>query len=226
MVDITGKVRHTEPILKGQQETSAASPPPCYVRQAKKCELIKAHAESGLNFKEIAAKMKVPAITVAHAARNHKFEIKDDSGEFISGATLAARLVRGEYAEEKPDSWPTVLAKGQAAIARLEKKAAENIIRIEDDGDDEDKEEEAASMDKNICDDPVTHPAHYCDGGIETIDFIEAKGLGYHLGNAVKYITRAGKKDPSKYVEDLRKAIWYINRKIEEEKGKDGRSGE
>ena len=60
----------------------------------------------------------------------------------------------------------------------------------------------------------VNSPAHYKDGGIETIDFIEAKGLNFHLGNAVKYISRAGKKDPGKYIEDLRKAVWYIQREI------------
>lgn len=63
--------------------------------------------------------------------------------------------------------------------------------------------------------DPVNHPSHYTSGKIETIDFIEDKGLGFHLGNAVKYITRAGKKDPTKTVEDLRKAIWYVTREIE-----------
>ena len=62
--------------------------------------------------------------------------------------------------------------------------------------------------------DMINHPAHYTDGGIEVIDFIEAKGLGYHLGNALKYICRAGKKDPQKEVEDLQKAAWYINRHI------------
>lgn len=63
-------------------------------------------------------------------------------------------------------------------------------------------------------DDPVNHPAHYTDGSIEVIDFIEDKGLGFHLGNAVKYIARAGKKDPEKTVEDLKKAVWYLNRRI------------
>ena len=60
--------------------------------------------------------------------------------------------------------------------------------------------------------DPVNHPAHYKVGGIETIDFIEAKGLSYHLGNVVKYITRADHKS-NKY-EDLCKARWYLNREI------------
>ena len=60
--------------------------------------------------------------------------------------------------------------------------------------------------------DPVNHPAHYKAGGIETIDFIEAKRLGYHLGNVIKYITRAYHKGG---MEDLLKAQWYLNRAIE-----------
>jgi hypothetical protein len=66
-----------------------------------------------------------------------------------------------------------------------------------------------------INNDNVNHPSHYTDGNIEVIDYIEDKGLSYHLGNAVKYISRAGKKDVDKYVEDLEKAVWYINREIE-----------
>lgn len=68
-------------------------------------------------------------------------------------------------------------------------------------------------------DDPVDHPAHYTQGGIETIQVIEAWGLGYNLGNAVKYISRAGKKDPEKTVEDLKKARWYLDREIKRREG-------
>lgn len=64
--------------------------------------------------------------------------------------------------------------------------------------------------------DPVNSPAHYTDGKIEVIDFIEDKKLGFCLGNAVKYIARAGKKDPTKEIEDLNKARWYIDRRIKE----------
>ena len=64
--------------------------------------------------------------------------------------------------------------------------------------------------------DNVSHPAHYTDGRIEVIEYIEDKKLGYCLGNAVKYISRAGKKDPAKEVEDLQKAEWYIRRRIQE----------
>ena len=57
------------------------------------------------------------------------------------------------------------------------------------------------------------NPSYY-QNGIETIEAIEAWDLGFCLGNAVKYISRAGKKDPTKTVEDLNKAIWYIQRRI------------
>ena len=60
--------------------------------------------------------------------------------------------------------------------------------------------------------DPVNHPYHYKVGGIETIDFIEAKELNYNMGNAVKYISRADHKGNKK--QDLEKAKWYIDREI------------
>ena len=61
-------------------------------------------------------------------------------------------------------------------------------------------------------DDLVNHPAHYKVGGIETIDFIEAKKLNYNIGNVVKYLTRADHK--GNRLEDLRKAQWYLTREI------------
>jgi hypothetical protein len=66
---------------------------------------------------------------------------------------------------------------------------------------------------------PVDHPSHYGgDTVYEAIKVIEAWGLDFSLGNAVKYISRAGKKDPTKLVEDLTKAAWYLNRAIENAK--------
>lgn len=61
----------------------------------------------------------------------------------------------------------------------------------------------------------VNHPAHYGgkDNPYEAIKVIEAWSLGFCLGNAVKYVARAGKKGDS--IEDLRKAAWYLNREIE-----------
>ena len=60
--------------------------------------------------------------------------------------------------------------------------------------------------------DMVNHPPHYTAGGIETIDFIEAKKLDYHLGNVVKYVTRASLKGNA--FQDLLKARWYLDRAI------------
>ena len=62
--------------------------------------------------------------------------------------------------------------------------------------------------------DNINHPPHYTYGGIETIDFIEAKALNYNRGNALKYLTRAGFKDFDNELEDLKKAEWYIKREI------------
>lgn len=62
--------------------------------------------------------------------------------------------------------------------------------------------------------DAVNHPPHYggADSTYEAIKVIEAWGLGFHLGNAVKYLARAGRKGPA--IEDLQKARWYIDREI------------
>ena len=62
--------------------------------------------------------------------------------------------------------------------------------------------------------DPVNHPSHYTTGSIEVIDFIEDQKLPYHLGNTVKYICRAGKKSPDTKVEDILKAISYLEKEV------------
>lgn len=61
----------------------------------------------------------------------------------------------------------------------------------------------------------VNHPAHYNSGKIEVIEALEDWNLGFHLANTIKYCARAGKKDPTKEIEDLEKAAWYLKRKIE-----------
>lgn len=67
--------------------------------------------------------------------------------------------------------------------------------------------------------DNVKHPSHYTYGKIEYIDFILDKELDFSLGNAVKYIVRAGRKNPEKQIEDLQKAIQYIQFEIEHLEG-------
>jgi hypothetical protein len=74
----------------------------------------------------------------------------------------------------------------------------------------------------NIClakksNDSINWPKHYNASSIQPIDAIEAWKLDFRLANAVKYLARAGKKDPKKLKEDLQKAIWYIQRYIDKE---------
>lgn len=69
----------------------------------------------------------------------------------------------------------------------------------------------------NILKDNVNHPSHYTHGGIETIDYLQAKMTqeqfeGYLLGNILKYVSRYPHKNGT---EDLRKAQWYINKLLE-----------
>ena len=62
--------------------------------------------------------------------------------------------------------------------------------------------------------DLINSPPHYTDGGVQTLDFIEAKDLNYRLGNVVKYVSRAGKKNTDP-VQDLEKAMFYLKREID-----------
>lgn len=74
-------------------------------------------------------------------------------------------------------------------------------------------QKEEINMQKTNVSNAVEHPSYY-QGKIEVIDFIEDKGLGFNLGNCIKYISRAGKKNPDKLLEDLEKARWYLDREI------------
>lgn len=62
--------------------------------------------------------------------------------------------------------------------------------------------------------DDVASPAHYRSGGLEAWDVIDAFDLNFRLGNVVKYILRAGRKDPAKRKQDLEKAMKYLEREV------------
>lgn len=113
----------------------------------------------------------------------------------------------------------------QKAILLKEKKTPPSLLTAPEAGDgyvytwlntnalsEDAKDALASKLVTEPASDPVNHPAHYKTGGIETIDFIEAKNLNYNMGNAVKYISRAEHKGNKK--QDLEKAIWYLNREI------------
>lgn len=68
-------------------------------------------------------------------------------------------------------------------------------------------------MDARIND--VTNPKHYTELSPEPIDVIENWGLDYHLGSVLAYVARAGYKEGSSEIEDLKKARWFLQRKID-----------
>ena len=71
----------------------------------------------------------------------------------------------------------------------------------------------------------VDHPIHYggADNPYEAIKVIEAWNLGFNLGNTVKYISRAGKKDEALTLQDLEKAAWYLAREIQNRRNADAK---
>ena len=89
------------------------------------------------------------------------------------------------------------------AVCEIEQEAPESAVQ---------EAEPDSDMAQPPAVDLVNEPPHYLAGGIETIDYIEAKGFNYNLGNVCKYISRAGHKGDT--IEDLKKAAWYLNREI------------
>ena len=81
-------------------------------------------------------------------------------------------------------------------------------------------EQSISEMESKV--DMVNHPPHYTRGNIEVIDFIEDQQFDCHIGTAIRYLCRAGYKWNE--IEDLEKAIWYINRKIQKLKKQESAS--
>jgi len=115
------------------------------------------------------------------------------------------------YMAKHPDAKPAEIAQALKvtnalvySVRQYERKKANDVVTEE--------VVEAVLETFTPAPDPVNHPHHYTMGGIETIDFIEAKKLSFHLGNVVKYITRAEHK--GNQLQDLQKALWYLEREI------------
>ena len=206
MVSPTGTVVHNTPILKRGEEAPAVSAP-CVIRQGKQWEIIKAHSDTGLTVQQIAEKMGISELTVAHAAKNHKFKLQDENGE-VRGETLVARLrakerITGKVEPEKeetsyqpPKPEPLPKPKPEPESPKYEIPKPQPLPKVASDS--------------------VNHPAHYMlPGGGETIDVIEdvcGEGVDeYYRGNIIKYICRYKQKGGA---ESLRKARWYLDRLI------------
>ena len=146
----------------------------------------------------------------AFALRMHEKLVKKGvdpkSAEYYKKVDASLRY----FDTQKKESWPVEIKEGLKDGRQLIKQLKDKLF-----GREGFYEKGAAKFEK-IKEDMVNHPPHYKIGGIEVIDFIEAKGFGYNLGNVVKYIARAGKKGST--LEDLQKARWYLNREIESAK--------
>ncbi len=152
--------------------------------------------------KEIAKRLKV-STNLVHQV---KWQTKKNS-EFVNNVFTKVGLKKGKTSKNYTSNLTKAIKNTTAQFAALAKRPTKLLIQP-------DQIDDALTILNAQQSDPVNHPAHYKAGGIETIDFIEAKDLNYRLGNVIKYVSRAGKKD-SNPVQDLEKAAWYLNREIE-----------
>ena len=163
--------------------------------QVSKSEQIRNLYDAGKSVKEIKAKVGCSHALIAIVLRNYK--AKKKKSKIVKAVTEVKQAL--DAIEKKPKVYKSL----DGTLAWFESKPKKLIVR---------PEHKDAAMKLLAATDLVNHPPHYKTGGVETIDFIEAKDLNYRLGNVVKYVSRAGKKgDP---LQDLEKAAWYLQREI------------
>lgn len=148
----------------------------------------------------------------AYLAKHPDASAKDLQSKFNCSVSMAYRLIQESKA--KKDSFDQFLENTLIELnLPQDEENMEVMAQMEADKQKPNTFEAFVPYVKPV--DNVNHPAHYKVGGIETIDFIEAKGLDnhYHLANAIKYISRAPYKN--NYLEDVKKAAWYLQREID-----------
>lgn len=124
--------------------------------------------------------------------------------------------------ENDADFHDPIMAAQEAEIRNFDRPCLQEHLNTDDPESIETIRQECAALGCNIClsqttNDDILWPKHYNSGKIQPIDVIEDWKLDFRLANAVKYIGRQGKKDPTQAKKDLEKAIWYIERFIEKE---------
>lgn len=141
---------------------------------------------------------------------------KDSKGKYINSIDeLVKRLKRSKMALIKKRERLEEMKDSETITYTIPKKIVDKRIKdLKKQGYTKVKNFSANFIYAPKIEDSVNHPSYYASGKIEVIDFIEDQKLGFNLGNSVKYISRAGKKDPAKLIEDLKKAQWYLNREI------------
>jgi hypothetical protein len=143
----------------------------------------------GLDAKEIVKRLKVP-VNLVHQVKYADKKTASESRKAVLDRTMPKKLF----------VQPQHLDDALKLLGGKLKVTPRNFTKAEIDALDADTP------------DLVNHPPHYKAGGIETIDFIEAKDLNFRLGNVIKYVARAEKKGNP--LEDLKKAQFYLNREI------------
>lgn len=161
--------------------------------------------------------VKEKSVSVANKIRAYKLNNPKAQPKDIAAAlglkvarVYAVNFYDTQKKKTKKKNWKTVMVSTSAKAAMPFKNEAERIYEMTKGR--QRMHPVTGKLLMQAAPDNVNHPAHYKVGGIETIDFIEAKQLNYNLGNVVKYITRADHKGNN--IEDLQKARWYLNREI------------
>ena len=174
-------------------------------------------ANPNMALKDVAARFDTTYQTVYMVRKNMPKRIAITASEAMLANKIGVPIV--EYAKEKAKflkgAKKMKLRQPPPPLPVPESRGAWVHRWIDTNKLDEDLKDKLASQlitMEEPASDPVNHPAHYKTGGIETIDFIEAKELNYNMGNAVKYISRAEHKGNKQ--QDLAKAIWYLNREL------------
>lgn len=200
------------------------------MNKVNKAAKIRTLLAEGVSVKDIAKKLKYAEPYVAqvkwhwkkatgkkrHLDKNpagpKKAKAKEPS-KLIAAAEAALKLLRQQ---EEPKEWAVV--RGDPYAESHQVPVEENFLESEwANAFSDDQAAQGIDWVRPELKDMVNSPSHYTAGGIETIDFIEAKKLGYHLGNVVKYVSRAPHK--GRQLEDLKKARWYLDREIENLEG-------
>jgi hypothetical protein len=169
-------------------------------------------ALEGLTKHEVSEKMGIPVKTLEKYAKRNDFKYAHKPHVTKEKPPKADLPTDGIKTQERANMEELKPIQKTAEALSQSIRAKETLIDkiVEPDGA-VDLEKLMGKLEKE---DVVNHPSHYTTGKIEVIDFIEDKGLDYHRANAIKYICRAGLKNPAKRVEDLQKAVWYLNRLI------------
>ena len=178
-----------------------------------KSEIIRRHHDSGYSVKEIKAMTGYSDALVRIVIRNlekkrEKYSKQEKKSKVVKAVTEVKQALDAVEKKDIQADWENKKAFWKTMKNQYGDATSQVMDELVD----------PKPFFGEITSDLVNHPPHYRDGGIEVIDFIEAKDLNYRLGNVVKYVVSCGKKANSDPVQDLEKAAFYLKREMEARK--------